>query len=230
VSHPCIVLVPAAHHIEPRCEDGLRELERRGYVVRRVFGQSAIDAARCQLATAALAEGFAELMWIDSDIGFEAAAVDRLRAHPEPFVCGLYAKRERREFAVQFLPGTRNVLFGPNGRLHEVRYCGFGFTLTRRAVFEAVRERCGLPVCNRQFGPPLVPYFQPLIIPDPSGAWYLAEDYAFCERARRCGFRIYADTTFRLWHVGSYGYSWEDAGSDKDRYQHYTFDPTPSPG
>jgi GT2 family glycosyltransferase len=39
-----------------------------------------------------------------------------------------------------------------------------------------------------------------------TGPWYLAEDYAFCERARQCGFKIMADTTIRLWHIGEYAY------------------------
>lgn len=49
------------------CEDGLKGLEQRGYVVWRVVGFSAIDQGRNQLATDALAEGFDETMWIDSD-------------------------------------------------------------------------------------------------------------------------------------------------------------------
>jgi len=51
----------------------------------------------------------------------------------------------------------------------------------------------------------------------------LNEDYAFCERARQAGHRIMVDTTVRLWHVGNYRYSWEDAGSDKQRFPHYHF-------
>jgi hypothetical protein len=35
---------------------------------------------------------------------------------------------------------------------------------------------------------------------------YLTEDYA-SERARRCGYRLVADTTIRLQHIGAYGYS-----------------------
>jgi hypothetical protein len=54
-------------------------------------------------------------------------------------------------------------------------------------------------------------------------SWYLPEDYAFCERARRCGYQIMADTTIRLWHHGSYGYTWEDAGNDKPCYETFYF-------
>jgi hypothetical protein len=38
--------VPVAGCIEPACEEALRELERRAYVVRRVRGFSAIDQLR----------------------------------------------------------------------------------------------------------------------------------------------------------------------------------------
>jgi hypothetical protein len=56
-----------------------------------------------------------------------------------------------------------------------------------------------------------------------SGHWYLAEDFAFCHRARLCGIPIIADTTVRLWHVGDYAYSWEDAGIDRERYGDFDF-------
>ena len=71
----CVVLVPYLTHIEPACERGLRELERAGLEVRRFPSSAAIDRGRCDVATAVLAEGFDELMWIDSDISFEAADV-----------------------------------------------------------------------------------------------------------------------------------------------------------
>ena len=60
-----------AGFIHPPCEDALRELERRGYEVRRVGGYAAIDQARNQLATDALLDGFEETMWIDADLGFD---------------------------------------------------------------------------------------------------------------------------------------------------------------
>src|SRR5205814_1700615 len=39
----CVILVPAAHYIEPHCELSLRQLEGLGYPVRRVYGFSQID-------------------------------------------------------------------------------------------------------------------------------------------------------------------------------------------
>src|SRR5262245_28277039 len=54
----CVVLVPYLEAIHPECEGALRELERRGYTVRRVGGYSQIDVARNQMASDALRDGF----------------------------------------------------------------------------------------------------------------------------------------------------------------------------
>lgn len=223
----CVVLVPVGGGgLVPDCDAGLRELERRGYPVRRVYGYAAVDEARSRMATAALADGFAELMWIDADVAFDPAAVDRLRGHGLPFTCGLYPKKGRRAFAAAFRPGTEVVRFGAGGGLVEVLYCGFGFVHTRREVYERVARAADLPACNRGFGAELVPYFAPLVAADGRGEpWYLGEDYAFCERARRAGLAVVADTTIRLWHVGPYRYGWEDAGRAVERYADYTFRP-----
>jgi hypothetical protein len=188
-----------------------------------VPGFSQIDMARNQISTDALAQGFDELMWIDSDIVFLPDDIDRLRGHGLPFTCGIYPKKGPRQFACEFLTGTTAVRFGQNGGLLEIRYCGFGFTHTRRGVYEKVAAQLGLPVCNQRFGSLMVPYFAPMVIGEPTGPWAIGEDYAFCERVRRCGIPIVADTTVRLWHVGPYRYGWEDAGSTTERFTDYTF-------
>ena len=75
------MLVPYLTHIEPACERGLRELERRGLEVRRYSATAAIDRTRSEVATAAIGEGYDELMWIDSDIAFEADEFSPQNAH-----------------------------------------------------------------------------------------------------------------------------------------------------
>jgi hypothetical protein len=62
-----------------------------------------------------------------------------------------------------------------------------------------------------------------MLVADGGGHWYLGEDFAFSERARRAGHRIYADTTIRLFHIGRCGYSWEDAGTSASRYARFDF-------
>jgi hypothetical protein len=219
----CIVLVPVGNHVEPECERGLALLESRGYTIRRVSGYAAIDQGRSQMATDVLAEGFDELMWIDSDVAFDPDSVDRLRSHDLPIACGIYPKKGVRALSCHLAPNTTQVVFGTGGGLLEITYAATGFLHTRRAVYEAMRDRLELPVCNESFGRPMVPYFLPMIVARDGKPWYLGEDFSFCERARRCGFAIMADTTIRLRHMGRYGYSWEEAGADPPRYAHYTF-------
>ena len=219
------MLVPVGGRIEPDCEANLRALEVAGYTVRRVYGYSAIDQGRNQMATDALAAGFEELMWVDSDVVFDPGDVERLRRHDLPICCGLYAKKGARTFACNFPQGVRSVKFGARGGMVEVDGVGFGFTHTRREVYERVAAVDKLPVCNTKFKERMVPYFQPSVVPDGVGGFlYLAEDLAFCERARRAGVKIFADTTIRLWHVGSYRYGWEDAGREVQRFGDYTFE------
>jgi hypothetical protein len=210
----CVVLVPVAISIEPECAEALRELERRGYAVRRVRGYSQIDLGRSHMASDALADGFEELMWVDSDVAFKPDDVERLRSHNLPIAAGLYARKNRRGLACSFLPGVESAVFGPDRALFEVLYVGFGFVLTRRAVYDAVRAKFALPECNRRFGKPLVPYFMPTFVPDPPGHWYLGEDYSFCERARQACFKVMADPTIRLWHIGRYAFTWEDVKTE----------------
>ncbi|MBI3866030.1 MAG: class I SAM-dependent methyltransferase [Planctomycetia bacterium] len=219
----CVVLVPYLDAIHPECEAALHELERRGYTVRRVGGYSQIDVARNQMASDALRDGFEETLWIDSDIVFQADSVERLRMHPHGVVGGLYARKGTPGFACQLLPGTPSLSFGDKGGLVEVEYLATGFLLVRRPVYLAVQKKFQLPVCNERFGPPLTPFFLPLVRPVEGGHWYLGEDYAFCHRVRECGYRIYADTTFRLWHIGRQRYTWEDAATPRVESSSYNF-------
>jgi hypothetical protein len=100
-------------------------------------------------------------------------------------------------------------------------YSGTGFLHIRREVYEAVQKRFALPVCNKQFNRPMIPFFLPMVHIAPAGPWYLSEDYAFCERARHCGYKVMADSSIRLWHIGKYHYGWEDAGLERERYDSF---------
>jgi len=218
----CVVLVPHNGVIHSECEDALKELERRGYTVRRVSGYAAIDQGRNQMVTDALVDGFEETLWIDSDVGFYADDVERLRSHPVPIVSGIYPQKGKRSLASQVLPGTPNITFGEAGGLVEMLYAATGFLLVRREAYLTIQRQLNLPICNERFGRALLPFFMPLIHKIDDGHWYLAEDYSFCERARQCGFKIYADTRLRLWHIGTYRYGWEDAGIDRQRFGTFT--------
>ncbi len=216
--------MPYATHVEPACELALRELEASGYEVRRYPSTAAVDRTRCEMATRALADGFSELMWIDSDVVFEAESVTRLRKHELPLIAGLYAKKGVQSFAVQLEPDTTELRVGETGGLFGARYVGAGFLLVHRRVFDAVQQLFSLPACNAQFGQPCVPYFLPMVVQDSGGKYvYLSEDFAFCERARQASYHLMLDTSIRLGHVGKYTYAWEDAGKATVRVAGATF-------
>jgi hypothetical protein len=236
LNHPmdpkrCVILVPFASYITAPCERAIEELERRGYPVRRVGGYAAIDQGRNQMSTDALIDGFEETMWIDSDVDFHPNSVDRLRSHGLPITCGIYPQKGKRALASHVMPGSSKIVFGREGGLVEILYAGAGFLHIRREVYMTIQERLNLPMCNERFRIPLIPFFYPMLRPCEEAHWYLAEDYAFCERARQCGFKIMADTTIRLWHLGNHAYGWEDAGMERERFDSFTlnFGPRPDP-
>lgn len=218
-----VALVPVANVLEPECEASLQKLRGRGIKVRIFRGASAIDQARSMMATDALRDGFTELLWVDSDIAFELEDVDRLLAHQQPFVCGIYPKKGTKSLACHVLPETRELVFGEEGGLTEILYAAGGFALVRSSVYERMREQLSLPACNAQFGKSFTPYYLPLVKETSDGAWYLAEDFAFSERARQAGFTVHADTRIRLRHIGRYAYQWEDAGAEPKRHDRYRF-------
>lgn len=217
----CVVLVPCGDAIAPACEASLRKLEYQGYEVRRIRGYSQIDVARNEIVTHALSDGFEETMWIDSDVGFEPEAIEQLRSHKLPIVSGIYPKKGLRAIASHALPGCESMQFGSSGSLYEIKYAAAGFLLVQRRVYEDIKQKLELPVCNERFDGRLIPFFQPMTVDEGTEPWYLGEDFAFCERARQAGYQVMADTTIRLMHFGQYGYSWEDAGGAVDRYADY---------
>lgn len=224
----CVVLVAYRHLIAPACEQGLRELERRGYLVRRCRIDAASDRVRSQLATDAVADGFEETLWIDGDIVFQPDDVETLRRHQLPLCCGIYPIPGQRSLAVQILPDTAEIVFGKSGGLIELQYTGAAFLLVRREVYARMNECLNLPNCgwsNRggSTSRPLTPYFLPLVLAEGAGHCYLNDEFAFCHRARACNVPIVADTTLRLYRIAETESSWEEAGTAKRRFETFRY-------
>jgi len=207
--HPeqCAILVPVAHFIEPKTHDGLLELASRGYTVRYLRNSSQVDLARSTLATRAMRDGFAETMWIDSDTAFEPDDVEKLRAHGKPLTAGLYMRKGPVQFAATFL--SPKATFGVGGGLLEMRYVGMGFTHIRAEVYAAIAET--MPAVHGGYdGETVVPYFLPMLSQEEQGLTYLSEDFSFCRRAKDAGYKVLADTTIKLGHIGDYTYTWDE--------------------
>lgn len=211
-----VILVPIANSLQPSSELALAELVRKGYTVWKNYGSSEIARCRSQMATRAIAEGFEEMLWIDSDMQFRAEDVETIRSNKCPIVGALYCTRGGGTFACCFLRGPQEIPLGPmHGRLHEVKWVGTGFLLTRREVYVSMKKHLKLRTCNdvgleRINLPGVTPYFAPVFKRERNKVYWLSEDFSFCERARKCGFRIFVDTRLRLGHIARYRYGWED--------------------
>ena len=207
----CVILVPTARYIEPHCEFSLRQLEAQGYTVRRLHGFSQVDVARNRLASEALADGFEELMWIDSDIAFEPSSVHRLRGTWPARRLRPLSQEGRKRVVVPVPARPRLDHDGRRRRTHRdpLRRRGLPARAAGACSIEVQRHQ-QLPACRWRGGPSTIPFFLPMIVASAGVHTYLGEDFAFCERVRRCGIRIMADTSIRLQHIGMYGYGWED--------------------
>lgn len=221
----CVILMPVSGAMEWATEIVLIDLMQRGYAIQKIYGCANVDIARSQLASDALRQGFEELFWVDSDIGFSADDFERLRAHDLPLVCALYPKKLKEGGLAAILEDdTETLVFGEQGGLMEIKWAGTGFLYTKRCVYEDIKVKLDLPDCMIGRKDVISPYFMPFVIPGPrvngdKETWlYLGDDTSFCERARQVGYKIYADTTIRLDHIGKYRYSWEDIAGTRERY------------
>lgn len=190
------------------CVDYLRNAI--GMLVLEVTGSAHIDIARSDLATSAMDLGADVVVFIDSDIVFDPADVERLAdvARTQRAVVGAaYSKRVMGGgLSSGAVPKDDHVVFFEGGDLYDVAgTLSMGFTAIHREVFEKIAE---LPGYERtSSGPHLChPFFQKIII---DGHW-LYEDAAFIEAARRVGSPVYLDTRLRVTHLGTHEFRIED--------------------
>src|SRR5262245_48854281 len=100
-----VVLVPYYAVVEEACDEALRALGRAGVPVRRA-SFSAIDLLRSVMLSQALRDGHDRFLFVDADIGFDAADAIRLLARPEPVVAGIYIKKDGRDYSGAFAAGV----------------------------------------------------------------------------------------------------------------------------
>ena len=155
---------------------------------------SLVYTSRNEIAKKALLDEADLVMWFDSDMVFNPDTLIRLLKHIDDgadMVCGIYYRRtppftptvfktmeidEKRQEAVwEEFEEIPNELF-------EVAGCGFGCVLMKTEIFVATFGKFGnmfAPIGN------------------------IGEDIAFCWRARKCGYKIMADPSIGLGHVGN---------------------------
>lgn len=155
---------------------------------------SLVYNARNLMAKKALDEGFDRVLWLDSDMRFDADLMERLSANLDAgmnMCCGLFFTRKApvKPCIYQQLGNARNekgediptaVPFRdyPEDSCFPVAGCGFGAVMMTTDLI----RRCGVN-----------PFFPVM---------GFGEDFTFCLRVREAGEAIWCDSSIRVDHCG----------------------------
>lgn len=203
--------------VDPDCWESLQflsKIQEPKFHVRFKAGDALIDRSRAYVATRFLErKEYDILLFIDDDIVFSPdAAVKSVKLITEgglDIVGAPYVKKQadNNHFNIKTLNGEA-MKFGEQGGVYEVKNISTGFMAISRKVLEKMAET--LPLCHPKdlrFYPFFTPY--PKQIEDGTYV-YLSEDWAFCQKARDLGFKVWLDTTSKIIHAGRYLYDWND--------------------
>ena len=138
------------------------------------------------------AERYDYLFSVDSDIAFPPDTLKRFLSYDKDMVTGLYIQRKPGQEIVEVYRATAkgglvNVDYSElqDKGLVEVDGCGFGCVLVKSEVI-------------RKIGYPQFAYKSSIHMKDT-----ISEDVDFCMKAKRNGFRIWADTDVVCNHIGN---------------------------
>lgn len=182
-------------------------------------GDALISRTRSQLATKFMTlPQLADcdvMVIIDDDVQFQPEdfwkIVDGARRE-QALYGGIYVTRSREPHTASLgFPGQELTFGREVGGPAAIRYLATGFMAIPRAAlaammahpgFESVHGKEPLVYCEQGVGDnPMYDFFRCFEIREEDGrVHYLSEDWAFCERARQCGFEVYADTSIILSH------------------------------
>jgi len=148
------------------------------------------------------------MMWIDSDIEFEAGMVDHLYKRDLDIVGGLYCHKKPGPpvWSANALRGDLSVPDDKTG-LQKVAAIGTGFMMVKRGVYEKMIDSGLAKSYVEDFedgrGQKRYELFPMGVVTDSEAhddPTYLTEDWYFFHNARKLGFSVYADNCFHVKH------------------------------
>lgn len=188
-----LIAVPCMDSVPSQFAQSLATLNKVEECVVAFQMGSLIYNSRNYLATAAVKMEADYVLWLDSDMVFSSDVLQRLWKDRDKgdIITGVYYRRVEPYKPVLFSKLSiendqcqwEDYNDFPEDRIFEVEGCGFGCVLTPTNVFVDVINRFG-----NMFSP----------------IGGVGEDLSFCWRARQCGFKIVADPSIQLGHVGHY--------------------------
>ena len=189
-----------------------------------LWNDALIGRSRSIMCTEFLKTDADVMIIIDDDIVFEPEDFWKIvegARETRSVYGGAYVTRSTTPFLTsRVFPGTE-VLFaaGPVRRPIEIQYLATGFFAIHRDLMEAMigaefqgadgphrMEQCVLGADR-----PFWPFFSPFVVNEEDGRrHYLSEDWAYCNRARQLGFKVWMDQSIILKHLGLYPYTVSD--------------------
>jgi len=168
--------------------------------------ESMIDRTRAMMATQFLDSDNDILFFLDDDILYNPEDIQLIIddcIEKETIVAAPYLlKKPGRVLALRPLDLKQEFFIGPEkGCLQEIRYAATGFMAIPRKVIADVAAT--MERCNKGRDSELFPMFLPMVYEGD----YLSEDFAFCQRARALGYKVWLDSRIKIGHVGTFVYS-----------------------
>jgi hypothetical protein len=169
-----------------------------------ICGCSVVSRARNLLVQDFLETNATDLLFIDSDINFDADDVFRLLAWgsdpKKGVVAGVPRVRAEEKVYITDLDVDENHELTMNAMgLVRAKRVATAFMLVRRDVFETlVQEHPEWKYYDKKTNRMLSAIFDFKVTPE----GYVGEDFLFCDRAREHGYEVWIDPTIKLGHMG----------------------------
>lgn len=169
-----------------------------------ISGCSVVSRVRNLIATDFLKSDCTDLMFIDSDINFDAEDIFRLMAwNTDPkkgIVAGIPVARKKGQVYFSTLDTDDDSIFMDKMGLVKAKRVATAFMMIRREVFEKLRDAHPewLYHDEKKEGDQVICFFDFEL----KDGHYVGEDYLFCDRAREQGFEVWIDPTIKLGHMG----------------------------
>lgn len=178
----------------------LQALAARGdeWSVHDECGNALIADARALIVAQFLDSGFDQLIFVDSDVCWQAGALVKLVDHPVDMVAGIYPqRRDPIAYSVKWQGGD---LWADDNGLLAVDGVPFGFVkLTRDMLLKMVEQ-----YPDSEFYVETAPAEKAwaLFADYRIGRHKMGEDYAFCRRWTDMGGKVFIDPEISMGHVG----------------------------
>lgn len=164
-------------------------------------GNAMIADCRALIVSNFLAGTGTDLIFVDSDVMWEAGALLKLVDHPVDFVAAAYRQRRDPEnYCISWRTDRDELWSDPKTGLLEVEGVPFGCVKLTRAALEKMVK--GYP--ETEFYVEVAPNQTSHALFDPYriGKLKFGEDYSFCRRWRDLGENIWIDPEIKMAHVG----------------------------